>query len=201
MARYRIGNDMTILWSINDGNGAALPLQDKEVHLYYTCERGRFEAKIEIQEPNIIAWTFHGREQRALGDYTLTVEILQSDGKRAIRKDVCKAFTLVGRGCEESEGKGDAHINKGGEITLVTDLDIYRISPVIPYVGKNGNWYIDGVDTNQPARGPKGEVTDVAYLDFNVDDDMKLYLTFISGNNDMRLKFTLTEDGYLTLDN
>lgn len=201
MARYRIGNDMTILWSINDRNGAALPLNDKEVHLYYTCERGRYEADIEIQDGNVVIWHFYGRQQRTLGDYTLTLEILQSNGKRSIKKDMCKAFTLVGKECEEKYGKGEAHINEGGEITLVTDLDIYRISPIIPYVGENENWWVDDIDTGKPARGEKGDVVDAAYLDFEIDDEMNLNLTFISGNEDMNLKFTLGEDGQLTLDN
>lgn len=201
MARYRIENDMTILWSINDRNGAALPLNDKEVHLYYTCERGRYEADIEIQDGNVVIWHFYGRQQRTLGDYTLTLEILQSNGKRSIKKDMCKAFTLVGKECEEKYGKGEAHINEGGEITLVTDLDIYRISPIIPYVGEDGYWWVDDQKTPWYSRGPKGEVTDVAYLDFEIDDEMNLNLTFISGNEDMNLKFTLGEDGQLTLDN
>lgn len=201
MGRYRIGNDITVVWTINDRDGAALPLKDKEVHLYYTCERGRFEADFEIQGSNVIVWDFVGRLQRALGDYSLTVEILQSDGKRSIRKDICGAFTLVGKGCEESSSKGDAIINKDGEITLVTDLDIYRISPIIPYVGEDGYWWVDGVKTPWYSRGPKGEVVDAAYLDFEIDDDMNLNLTFISGNEDLNMQFTLDEDGNLTLDN
>lgn len=201
MARYRIENDMTILWSINDRNGAALPLNDKEVHLYYTCERGRYEADIEIQDGNVVIWHFLGRQQRALGDYTLTLEILQSNGKRSIKKDICNAFTLVGKECEEKYGKGEAYINEGGEITLVSDLDIYRISPVIPYVGEDGYWWVDGVKTPWYSRGPKGEVVDAAYLDFEIDDGMNLNLTFISGNGDLNMQFTLGEDGILTLDN
>lgn len=191
---------MTILWTVNGRDGSALPLKDKEVHLYYTCESGRFEAEFEIQGTNVVAWNFLGRDQRALGDYTLSLEVLQSDGKRSIKKDMCNVFTLVGKECEEKHDKGDAHINKGGEITLVTDLDIYRISPIIPYVGYNGNWFVDGVDTKQTARGPRGEVTDVAYVDFFIDDDMILNLDFIAGNEDLKLKFQLTEEGYLTLE-
>ena len=64
---------MTILWSINDRNGAALPLNDKEVHLFYTCERGRFEADINIQEDNIVVWNFYGGLQKTLGEYSLTL--------------------------------------------------------------------------------------------------------------------------------
>ena len=149
---------MTVLWSINDRNGAALPLNDKEVHLYYTCERGRFEADIEIQDGNVVIWHFYGRQQRALGSYTLTLEILQSQGKRSIKKDICNAFVLVGKECEEKYCKGEAHIKEGGEITLVTDLDIYRISPIIPEIGPNGNWWVDGIDTGKRGEQPTIEL-------------------------------------------
>lgn len=144
---------MTILWAINDRNGAALPLVNKEVHLYYTCERGRFEADIEIQDENVVIWHFLGKDQRVLGSYTLTLEILQSEGKRTIKKDVCNAFVLVGKDCEEDYDDDEAHISNGGEITLASDLDIYRISPIIPYIGEDGYWYIDGVKTEWYAYG------------------------------------------------
>ena len=199
MARYRIGNDITILWTVNDGDGKALPLRDKEVHLYYTCERGRFEADIEIQNGNVIAWSFLGREQRALGNYTLTVEIY-SNGKRSIKKDKCNAFTLVGKGCEEKYDKDDAHINEDGVLTLTSELDIYRISPVIPQVGENGNWWVDGVDTGQYSKGEKGDVADAAYIVFDIDDNMDLNLTFLSTNNQLEMVFEIDESGYLTLD-
>lgn len=144
---------MTIIWSITDRNGAALPLTDKEVHLYYTCERGRFEADIEIQDGNVVIWHFFAKDQRVLGDYKLTLTILQSAGKRAIRRDICTAFTLVGRACEENYDDDEANINEGGEITLASELDIYRISPIIPTIGANENWRVDGVDTGLPSRG------------------------------------------------
>lgn len=157
MARYRIGNDMTILWAINDRNGAALPLNDKEVHLYYTCARGRYEADIEIQDDNVVVWNFLGNKQRVLGSYTLTLEILQSRGKRTIKKDICNAFVLVGKDCEEDYDNGEAHISEGREITLASKLDIYRISPVIPYVVRDENgvayWYVDGVNTGDRSTG------------------------------------------------
>ena len=152
MGRYRIGNDITVVWTINDRDGAALPLKDKEVHLYYTCERGRFEVGFEVQGANKIVWNYLGREQRALGDYTLSVEILESAGKRSIYKDYCKAFTLVGRSCEEFS-QGDANINEDGNIVLSSKLDIYQIQPVIPTVGSNSNWFVDDVDTGKPSTG------------------------------------------------
>lgn len=144
---------MTVFWSISDRNEAALPLVDKEVHLYYTCERGRYEADIEISGGNVVVWHFLGKDQRALGTYDLTIEVFQSNGKRTIRKDLCEAFALVVKGCCENTEEGEADINEGGEITLASSLDIYRISPIIPQIGENGNWFVDGVDTGRPAKG------------------------------------------------
>lgn len=148
---------MTILWAVNGRDGSALPLKDKEVHLYYTCERGRFEADFEIQGTNVVAWNFLGKNQRTLGDYSLSLEILQSDGKRTIKMDKCNAFSLVGRNCEELYDNADADINEGGELTIVSNLDIYRISPIIPYVVKDNNgigyWYVDGVKTGDRSTG------------------------------------------------
>lgn len=190
---------MTILWSINDRNGTALPLDDKEVHLYYTNNRGRFEADIEIQDGNVVVWHFLSREQRVLGSYTLTLEIFSNE-KRAIKKDLCNAFVLVGKQCEENYDSADAYIYEGGEISLATDLDIYRISPIIPVVGENNNWWVDGSDTGKPARGEKGDVIDAAYMEFEVEEDMSLYLSFLSTNDQLELEFNINEEGYLTVD-
>lgn len=162
MERFRIGYDVTILWSVTDKKGVALPLTDKEVHLYYTCERGRFEADIEIQDDNVVVWHFLNEEQRVLGSYGLTLEVLQSNGKRAIRKDICEAFSLVCNSCCE-DTEEEANVLEGGEIVLASEVDIYRISPVIPQIGKNGNWWVDGQDTGRPA-------SSTFVLDFTVKD-------------------------------
>ena len=158
MARHRIGNDITIVWTVNDGNGNPLPLSDKEVHLFYTCERGRHEAEITIRDTNTVVWDFYGGLQKTLGAYSLTLEILQSEGKRSIRKDVCGAFVLVGKDCE-ADAK-ETTVN--GEIAvyqemITTNLDIARISPIIPVIVEDENgvgyWYVDGVNTGERATG------------------------------------------------
>jgi hypothetical protein len=87
---------------------------------------------------------------------------------------------------------------------LVTDLDIYRISPIIPHIDKaedgNDYWFVDDVNTGHIARGEKGDVVDAAYMLFDVDDDMNLNLTFLSTNDQLELDFEINEDGYLTVD-
>lgn len=147
---------MTILWSITNKDGSPFPLAGKEVHLYYTCERGRYEAAIEIQN-NVVSWEFLASRQKALGGYTLTLEVLQSDGKRALKRDLCDAFVLVGKNCEEKFDHDGAHIEEGGIVNLVTSLEVYRISPIIPYVVRDENgigyWYVEGVNTGDRSTG------------------------------------------------
>lgn len=176
MERFRIGYDVTILWSVTDKKGVALPLTDKEVHLYYTCERGRFEADIEIQDDNVVVWHFLNKEQRVLGSYGLTLEVLQSDGKRAIRKDICEAFTLVGKSCFE-ETEGEANVLEGGEIVLSSELDIYRISPIVPTIGLNGNWWIDGKDSGYLASTARDNVREIFLPEYETKGDGSVTIT------------------------
>lgn len=143
---------MTVVWSIYDHTGAAYNLKGKEVRLYYTCERGRFEVDFEIQETNKVVWSFFGREQKVIGDYTLSLEIIESAGKRRISKDYCNAFTLVGKSCEEA-ALGNPNISEDGNIVLSSKLDVYKIQPIIPTVGSNSNWFVDGTDTGKPSTG------------------------------------------------
>lgn len=201
MIRYysRIGYDITVLWAINDRNGAALPLTDKEVHLYYTNSRGRHEADIQIQDGNVVVWDFFGKDQRTLGNHTLTLEIIQPYGRRTIKMDKCGAFALVGRSCEEGSFEGEANINNGGEITLASELDIYRIQPVVPVIGENENWWVDGVDTGKPTRGEKGDAVEVAYIQFEVDDDMNLIVTHTTTNDQLNLDFEVDDNGDLII--
>ena len=151
---------MTVLWAVYERDCVTpYNLSDKEVRMYMTHDRGREEVTVEKTSlpdgsvNNVVRWFWPGNRQRVLGPYTLTLEILTSVGKRTIRKDVCDAFVLVGRDCMCNEDEGDAIINEGGELTLASNLDIYRISPIIPQIGENGNWWVDGSDTGRPSKG------------------------------------------------
>ena len=160
MNRYRIGFDMTVLWAVHERDCVTpYNLTDKEVRLFMTHNRGREEVDVvkthlpDGSVNNVVQWFWPAYRQRVLGPYTLTLEILTSAGKRTIRKDVCEAFEMVGRDCMASDDGGEANINEGGVITLASSLDIYRISPIIPQIGENGNWWVDGEDTGRPSKG------------------------------------------------
>lgn len=206
MNRYRIGFDMTVLWAIHERDGfTPYNLTDKEVRLFMTHNRGREEVEVvKTHLPNgsvnnVVQWFWPAYRQRVLGPYTLTLEILTSAGKRTIRKDVCEAFEMVGRDCMASDDEDEANINEGGVITLASSLDIYRISPIIPEIGENGNWIVDGVDTGKPARGEAGSAVEIAYVSFNVNGLMELVMNYSYGD-EIIPNFSLSEDGYLNLE-
>lgn len=130
--RYRIGNDLTIFWAINNRDGSPFDLSGKEVHLFVNNSKASKEVEIELSKlpdgriNNVIRWDFKGSQQKILGDYSLTVKVLESETHREITKDYSEAFTLVSRSENELEG-GDANISIGGDLILSSKLDIYRI--------------------------------------------------------------------------
>lgn len=156
--RYRIGNDLTVLWAINNRDGSPYDLSQKVVRLFVTHPRDRIEVETIVETlpggevNNVIRWDFSGLEQRVLGTYMLTAEIYTSEDKKLIRKDISEAFALVSRSEMENE-EGGEEVMDGGELFLSSKLDIYRFGIPKIKIGTNGNWYIDGVDTRVSALG------------------------------------------------
>lgn len=156
--RYRIGNDLTVLWAINNKDGSPYDLSQKEVRLFVTHPRDKIEVEATIQTlqggviNNVIRWDFSGLEQRVLGKYMLTAEIYTSENKKLIRKDISEAFALVSRSEMENEEGGD-EVMDGGDLYLSSALDIYRFGIPKVRIGTDGFWYIDGVKTGVSALG------------------------------------------------
>lgn len=198
MQLFRIGYDLFVFWAINNRDGSGIPLEGKEVHLFVTHPRGREEVDITI-DGNVICWEFLGGQQKYLGEYKLTAEVLTSEGKRVIRKDICEAFGLVGKSCCENTEEDEANISEGGELTLSSELDLYRISPIIPQIGENGNWYVDGSDTGYPSRGEAGSAVEIAYVSFSINGLMELTMDYSYSDGLTTPEFSLDDNGYLNL--
>lgn len=110
MKRFRIGNDLTVKWSIKK-KGESLDLTAMTVYLYMTHPRGRQEVKdVEINGSEV-SFVFKGLEQSVLGCYTLTIDVRYPDGDRCLIQDKCGAFELVGRSCVEEPEDADYEIN------------------------------------------------------------------------------------------
>ena len=159
MEKFRIGDDLSVFWAIQDKDDSPFPLEGKDVRLFVTHPRGRIEVtdEIEIQD-NVICWEFKGVSQKYLGTYKLTAEIRTNPSTRVVRKDIQEAFALVSESVyEDSEGTPPL-VNENGTIYLSSVLDVYRIMPVIPQIGPNGNWWIDGEDTGHPSFGGNANI-------------------------------------------
>ena len=156
--RYRIGNDITILWAINNRDGSPFNMANKEIRLFVTNSRGREEVEATLTTledgsvSNVIRWDYSADKQKALGLYKLEAEIYTNEHKK-IRKDISEAFTLVSLSEQEEGEEGEANIYNGGELILSSTLDVYRFGIPKVEIGTNGNWYIDEADTGVSALG------------------------------------------------
>lgn len=155
MEKFRIGNDLSIFWAILDDDGQPYPLSDKKVRLFVTHPRGRMEVTddMSIENGHVVVWNFQASKQRYLGTYKLTVEIYSSPTTRVLRRDIEEAFGLVSSSLYEDIEAGKPDINETGMLRLSSVLEVIRISPIIPQIGENGNWWVDGEDTGKPAKG------------------------------------------------
>ena len=155
MEQFRIGNDLSIFWAILDDDGQPYPLSDKKVRLFVTHPRGRMEVTddMSIENGHVVVWNFQASKQRYLGTYKLTVEIYSSPTTRVLRRDIEEAFSLVSASLYEDVESGKPDINDTGMLRLSSVLEVIRISPIIPQIGENGNWFVDGIDTGKPAKG------------------------------------------------
>lgn len=170
--RFRIGNDLTVLWAINNRDGSPFNLEGKVVRLFVSNERGREEVKFSLDTlpdgstNNVLRWDFKGKEQRVLGLHTLTVEIQTAPEYKEIKRDYCNAFSLVASSCCEDTSEGEANILDGGELLLSSRLDVFRFGIPKISIGANGNWFIDGVDTGHPSFAGEGLVNTI----YNIED-------------------------------
>ena len=155
---FRIGNDLVVLWAICNRDGSPYNLANKQVRLFVMNERGRKEVTPVLTTlpdgtiNNVIRWDFSGTEQRITGLYTLSVEIFSSYDTKNIKKDYCEAFCLVGSSSLEDEDLAD-NISDGGELILSSSLDVIQLALPRIEIGTNGNWIIDGIDSNVSALG------------------------------------------------
>lgn len=209
--RYRIGNDLTVLWAINNRDGSPYDLSQKEVRLFVTHPRDRIEVEAVVETlpggevNNVIRWDFSGLDQRVLGKYMLTAEIYTSEDKKLIRKDISEAFALVSRSEMENE-EGGEEVMDGGELYLSSKLDIYRFGIPKIRIGSNGHWFIDNVDTGVSAiGGGEGLVNKIyTYKDFGKSYDsasvIDTFNAYAIQTLDKRIKL-LEADDYLQIRN
>lgn len=154
---FILGNDLTVHWAIYTEEGNAFPLEDKEISVHMMNGRSRHAVPEFSVSGNVVSWTFKGKSQTVIGDYTLVMEARSGNG-RMLTMAYPDAFRLVFPDCGEDDGHEGLLSDR--ELTLMSKVSIIRLSPILPTIGENGNWWVDGEDTGVSAHGTRiGKVT------------------------------------------
>lgn len=76
MDKIRKGNDISVEWAIfidSEGQQAPYDLTGRKLTMYLTNRYGTSQVSDFKTEGNILRWTFYGKDQKHLGNYTLTL--------------------------------------------------------------------------------------------------------------------------------
>lgn len=162
MKKIRLGNDIQFNWSLFNSEGEPYNIEGADLRITYTTFRGVTEVTDFSVSENVVSWTFKGKDQKVLGDYIITLQKnAGEDGMITI--DKCSAFRLVARSCDTGGEDTCSHL-KVETVELQSEVDGVIVDPVIPEIGENGNWFVNGKDTGKPSKGEDGKA--FTYDDF-----------------------------------
>ena len=162
MRKIRLGNDIQFNWSLLNSEGEPYNLEGADLRITYTTFRGVTEVTDFSVSGNVVSWVFRGKDQKILGDYIITLQKnAGEDGMITI--DKCSAFRLVARSCDAGGETACSHL-KVETVELQSEVDGVIVDPVIPEIGENGNWFVNGKDTGKPSKGEDGKA--FTYDDF-----------------------------------
>jgi hypothetical protein len=144
MKNIRRGTDISLSWKLRYADGLPVDMSGKTVAL---MERsGAFVRPIFNYsiDGDTIQWLSSGKDQTALGVYSYTITLNKGE-YGMITLDYPGAFNLVPfSGCADSVTES---------ISLESNVEAVAIHPVIPVVGDNWDWWVNGKDTGKPSRG------------------------------------------------
>ena len=147
MKKIRIGNDIAISWSVTVDNQPYY-VEGKPLVLYISSGAG-YRVRVEdfTASDNVVSFIFAGKDQIHAGIYSLTL-FVNPDGDNMLSFDCCEAFQLVEWTClAEETGASQITLEVG------SNAAVSIVHPVIPVIGENGNWFIEGTDTGKPSAG------------------------------------------------
>lgn len=119
MKDIRIGNDISVRWSLYRGD-EAYDLTNLPVTLYLKNAYGKKEIKDYTIEGNQISWTFFGKDQKNTGKYSMVLVIREGEQGMA-STDYCDFVQLVSCACQVS-GVDDENVQTE-TIELTSEVD------------------------------------------------------------------------------
>ena len=153
MKSVRKGNDIGIAWAIKSGD-APFSLEGKDISFYLSTPYGKVEIKDYTITKNVITWTFYGKDQSYLGNYSLIL-VINEDVTGMVTTDYCDFVRLVARSSEAS-GEDDG-----------VQTEVVELTSEIDFISSTGGGYDDAelreliamrnvasVDTNESVDEP-----------------------------------------------
>lgn len=119
MKDIRIGNDILVTWSLFRGE-EAYDLTDLPLTLYLSNAYGKKKVKNFSVDGNKVQWTFHGKDQKNTGKYSLILVV--NEGELGMQStDVCDFVQLVSCSCQ-ALGSDEAGVQTE-TIQLTSEVD------------------------------------------------------------------------------
>ena len=147
MKAYRIGNTITINWTISQKNGEPFTLKPDSIELVAVAPHHTLVIDDFSIDGNVVTWIFKGADQKFLGTYSLT--LVQNRGKvDMVTVDCCEAFVLVAWSClaggndpvgVETESLEISSTVSATQVTLSPEIEAAISAAVEPKQDKTDN--------------------------------------------------------------
>lgn len=130
MKNYRIGNSLTIKWTLTQTDGTAYILSAGNVELFASVPNHRFQVTDFTVSENVLTWRFDGHDQKYPGPYTLTL-VENRDKIDMMTVDLCNAFGLVKWSCLAGGSDTLGVETEAIELTSTVSVSQIGLSPEI----------------------------------------------------------------------
>lgn len=139
---FRKGTPLTVIWSLTKPDGTAMDLAGYRCRLYYATGNRESEATGTVVSANNISWVFAAAKQTIAGDYRMKLRLYQNGGLFCEIKYE-DAFSLFEGTAETASVQSQEAYNN--IVNLHTVAEYYLLKPVVPVVGDDLYWYVNGV--------------------------------------------------------
>lgn len=124
MKNYRLGNTITIKWTIMTATGTAYNLNANNLELYAVVPNYAMKVDGFSVAGNVITWTFRGTDQKFTGPYTLT--LIENRGQSTMMTvDYCNAFGLVRWSCQAG---WDESADVNSNLSITSEIFTHQIA-------------------------------------------------------------------------
>ena len=151
MARniFTKGTAITLAWHFTKPDGTSFDLSGYQLRLFYGVGSRYTEVSdftlgtnTNNNTEDFISWVFAADKQVTAGDYKMKLQIYQN-GHLFTTMNYNNAFSLF-QGTPYSNND-EQQEEEAGVVNLYTAAEYYLFKPIVPTVGTDGYWYVNGV--------------------------------------------------------